>query len=173
MNSTRDAQVIRAALDTHYAYLYGAEAGHRLTANELAHRPELCDQQDPLAEPAAHTARSAAFAQRREFLEQLAKFPVSGLNGLTAYEIRNLHVPAHIGSTAMPTELKEQIAEREAIARRRAALRHGPSASSSGPLASEQTHSRPFATRPHSRRNKPSWHRMTFDEVLGGRPLGT
>lgn len=121
MNQDQDAQVIKSALGTHLAYLRAAETGHRSAGRALSQHPELsavlAQQRSPIARSAAHRARGASFGQRAEFVEQLLDFPVTGLRSLTAGDMRSLQVPAHIGATAVPAELAEAIAGREAAAR--------------------------------------------------------
>jgi hypothetical protein len=121
VSQDQDAQVIKSALGTHLAYLRAAEIGHRAAGRALSQHPQLshlvAQQRSPIARSAAHRARGASFGQRAEFVEQLLDFPVSGLRSLTSGDMRSLQVPAHIGATAVPTQVGEAIADREAAAR--------------------------------------------------------
>lgn len=130
MSQTDDAQVIQLALSAHLQYLTTAEQVHRWAATAIA--DQVGDREEAptqIALTAAHRARCASFAQRREFLEQLAAFPVTGLRALTDHDMRALQVPAHIGTGALPAAVAERMAAREARSRSDAARAGARSAS--------------------------------------------
>ena len=148
-----DEQVIHAALFGHSEYLRTAEQAHRRAAAALPSHPEVVGSRaSPITMAAAHRARSASFAQRGEFLQQIIDFPASGLRTLTAQDMRTLQVPAHIGASAVSRDLGRQISDREHRTRLAAAQ---PAARASTPQTS--------APEPES-----APPRRTFDEVVYG-----
>lgn len=180
MSQDHDAQVIKSALGTHLAYLRAAESGHRAAGRALSQHPELSHlvklQRSPIARSAAHRARGASFGQRAEFVEQLLKFPVSGLRSLTSGDMRTLQVPAHIGESAVPQHLSEAIAERESTARLAAAkpaarpATHKDSGKheSAGDPSEQPLRYEDEVTLPTPER-KPRWYRRSFGDILRGR----
>lgn len=162
-----DERVIQSALAGHREYLRTAEQVHRRAAAALPSHPEVVGHRDsPITVAAAHRARSASFAQRGEFLEQIINFPASGLRTLTAQDVRTLQVPAHIGASAVSQDLGQQITDREHRARL-AAARPAARASTTQASATQApaTHAPAVEADPET---KLAPRRRTFDEIVYG-----
>ncbi|WP_147107524.1 hypothetical protein [Nesterenkonia populi] len=107
MSQNDDARVVQAALSAHRGLLRAVEQGHRRAASGIRRTPELRrGAAESIALAGAHTARSASYAQRASFVEELEHFPAAGLRALTGFDTRNLRVPSHIGFRALPVELR-------------------------------------------------------------------
>lgn len=140
MSQTQDASVIRAALATHAHFLRAAETAHRHAAE--ANPADLREHATGhIVTAAAHRARSSSFGQRKEFVDQLLGFPVSGVSALTAHDMRALQVPSHIGASCLPESLAEKMIERETALRSSAARAEArPAASAALPRPLESAH---------------------------------
>lgn len=160
-----DERVIKVALAGHREYLRTAEQAHRRAAAALPSHPEVVgNRASPITVAAAHRARSASFAQRGEFLEQIIDFPASGLRTLTAQDVRTLTVPAHIGASAVSQDLGQQITERDHRTRLAAARPAARASTSQAPTASPATNPT-TSTAPEPER---VLRRRTFEEVVYG-----
>ncbi|WP_156837292.1 hypothetical protein [Nesterenkonia alba] len=102
-----DAGVVQSALAAHLELMRAVEDGHRRAAAGIKQHPQIRRApQDAIAIAAAHTARCAGYAQRASFVDELLKFPAAGLRALTGYDMNTLQVPTHIGTAAVPEELR-------------------------------------------------------------------